>query len=125
MLKRRAFIICCIVFLTQVFSLRLIPACNPRITQVKCEYQKSPINIDDLHPRFIWQIQSSEPNLFQTSYVLLIATSPELLNRNKADIWQSGRINTSKNMVVYSDSALKSHTKELSINKVYKLGEMI
>lgn len=111
MSKSKSFIICCIVFFSQVFFFHLIHACNTRIIQVKCEYQYKPINIDDLHPRFSWQIQSNEQDLFQTSYVLLIATSPELLNRNIADIWQSGRINTSMNMAVYSGPALKSHTK--------------
>jgi len=111
MLKKRGCIIICIILLTQVFHFQLMSAYNTKITQVKCEYQQSPINIDDSNPRFTWQIQSDESNLLQTSSDLLIATSPELLKRDKADIWQSGKINSSKNLIVYSGPTLKPHTK--------------
>lgn len=34
-------------------------------TNLKCEYLQNPIGIDELHPRFTWQIRSEEYGILQ------------------------------------------------------------
>ena len=42
------------------------------ITQMKCEYQQSPLGIDMEHPRFTWQY-AGDTAWHQASYQLLLA----------------------------------------------------
>ncbi|MCG6189333.1 family 78 glycoside hydrolase catalytic domain [Maribellus maritimus] len=48
-----------------------------------------PINIDVQRPHFSWIISSFERNHKQTAYQILLASSKEMLENNKADIWDS------------------------------------
>jgi len=59
---------------------------------LKCEYVRNPCGIDVLQPRLYWQFESDVPGQKQTAYQVLAASSPQRLNQNKADRWDSGKI---------------------------------
>ena len=58
------------------------------------EYAVNPVNIDKQNPRFSWIIKSSERNQNQSAYRIFVATNLKLLTIEKADIWDSGKINS-------------------------------
>ena len=63
------------------------------LNSLKTEGMVNPEGIDVLKPRFSWQITAtSEQNVIQKAYQILVATSPEKLNANVGDVWNSGKI---------------------------------
>ena len=55
-----------------------------------CDYQTTTLGIDNAAPYFGWKIGTDTvTDVSQTAYQILVATSPELLNPNTADVWNS------------------------------------
>lgn len=86
---------------------------NLSLYDLRCEYLKNPIGIDIRKPRLSWKIQSGGYNVKQTSYQILVADSPELLQPNKANIWDSGKITSDQSIQVEFDG------KTLEATQVY------
>ena len=87
-----------------ILSSILLTACGQKahIIDMQCEYQTSPLGIDATQPRFRWKFQSESKNFLQESYQLRIATSIQLLKKNKPDIWTSEKIRESVSRCVYT-----------------------
>ncbi len=60
------------------------------------EYAENPINIDLQQPRFSWVIQSLKRNQVQSAYRIFVAADEKLLDKNKPDIWDSGKTESSE-----------------------------
>ncbi len=58
------------------------------------DYAENPICIDNPNPRFSWIIYSEERNKSQSAYQILVATDKEKLEKGKADVWNSGKVNS-------------------------------
>ncbi|RZK40418.1 MAG: alpha-rhamnosidase [Pedobacter sp.] len=77
-----------------------------------CEMLSNPMGIDVTKPRFAWQIVSNERNVMQTAYQILVASSPEKLDANEGDFWDSGKVTNSESIHVrYAGKNLKSRTR--------------
>src|SRR5512143_1800089 len=63
-------------------------------TQLRCEYQSAPLAVESLAPRLSWVVETGagERGVFQSSYQVLVASSPELLQRDQGDLWDSGKV---------------------------------
>ena len=59
-------------------------------TALRCEYLVDPLGIDSPHPRLSWEMISSQRNDRQTAYQLIVASSKEMLDGDKGDLWDSG-----------------------------------
>ena len=78
------------------------------ITDLRTELLKSPEGIDVRQPRLSWRIESDEQNVIQTAYHILVASSPELLEQGKGDIWDSGKIESDASQwITYQGKTLK------------------
>ncbi len=53
---------------------------------------RTPLGIDELTPRFSWQVRDAAQGARQTAYRIVAATRPELAAAGKADLWDSGRV---------------------------------
>jgi alpha-L-rhamnosidase len=53
---------------------------------------KDVIVVDDTHPEFGWVMNDEDINEYQTAYQILVASSQEKLDRNKVDMWDSGKV---------------------------------
>lgn len=90
-----------IVFILNVI---LISACNKvteetiAVENLKCDMLINPEGIDTEQPLLSWNIVSEQRNIKQTAYHILVASSPEILEKNEADLWNSGKV-TSENSV--------------------------
>ena len=59
---------------------------------LRCEYRLDPQGIEVTKPRLSWGMRDSRRGAFQTAYQVLVATSPEVLDRDQGDLWDSGRV---------------------------------
>lgn len=67
-----------------------------------------PLGIDTPAPTFSWQSDTKTSNWMQSAYEILVATDAKNLRFNKADIWDSGQIKSSKSVdITYAGIALK------------------
>jgi len=79
------------------------------VYDLKCEYQTNPLGIDTPKPRLFWKINDSRREATQTAYQVLIATSKEFLENNKADIWNSEKVESDQSThIEFNGSELKS-----------------
>ena len=80
--------------------------------QLRVDELTTPLGIDDPAPRFSWQLHDPERGAKQTSYKVQVASRPELLQSGKADVWDSGRIESAQSLNVrYAGPALQPSTR--------------
>jgi alpha-L-rhamnosidase len=70
------------------------PALKP--LALRCEYLRNPQGIDRAAPRLSWRVESSERGQKQTAYRVLVASSAEQLAKENGDLWDSGRLDSSR-----------------------------
>ncbi|MFV0366408.1 MAG: family 78 glycoside hydrolase catalytic domain [Mangrovibacterium sp.] len=78
-----------------------------------CEQRSNPVGIDVKNPRLSWQIESEKGAraVYQEAYQVLVASSPEKLNETDADLWNSGRVESSQSQYIsYNGKELLSRT---------------
>ncbi len=66
---------------------------------LRCEYRKDPTGIDARQPRVHWILQSIVPGAraqAQTAYRILVASSEGLLRSGHADLWDTGKVQSSQ-----------------------------
>jgi alpha-L-rhamnosidase len=82
------------------------------VSDLQCEHLTDPLGIDVETPRFSWKIDdpANIRGQRQTAYRILVASHPDKLNRNKADIWDSGIIRYSQEsqLIAYGGAKLQS-----------------
>jgi alpha-L-rhamnosidase len=79
------------------------------VKNLRTESLVSPEGIDVVRPALSWVIAASERNVAQTAYQVLVASSPEKLAADNADLWNSGRVESDRSVkVAYNGVALKS-----------------
>ena len=77
--------------------------------RLRCEYLQNPLGIDTAFPHLSWQSHSDERNWKQGAYEVLVATNDESLRAGKADIWDSGKVDSAESVgIVYRGPALES-----------------
>ncbi|MBL7737976.1 MAG: family 78 glycoside hydrolase catalytic domain [Chitinophagaceae bacterium] len=79
---------------------------------LRCEMRVNPLGIDVPQPRLSWQLQSNQRNVVQTSYQVLVSSSAQNLQQNKADVWKSAVVNSDQTLhVQYNGPALQAGKK--------------
>ncbi|MDR2704791.1 MAG: glycoside hydrolase family 78 protein, partial [Planctomycetaceae bacterium] len=90
---------------------------TPLIAQVEpydltVEYMTAPVGIDTPNPRLSWKSKATDKtlkNIVQTAYQILVASSPEILAENKADLWDSGKIESDQSLnIEYAGKTLQT-----------------
>ncbi len=81
------------------------------IENLKCEYLKNPVGIDETHPRLMWQMHSEKQGSLQKVYQIVVGTNEnEVLNR-KGNTWESESVSSSTIPAVYNGPELKPFTR--------------
>ena len=97
-----------------IICLSIFISCTKKetlISDLRCEYLKSPINIDEQHPRFSWIYESGNCDVKQKAYKLDMATTKQAMAEEKF-FWTSGKVEENKSNAIYiGREELKSHTK--------------
>lgn len=74
-----------------------------KVSSLEVEGFKAPLNIENDNPRLSWIITSDRRNVAQTGYRILVASSPEMLSSGRADVWDSGRVDSDRSVGVSYD----------------------
>lgn len=75
----------------------------------RCEHLSEPLGIDARQPRLSWTLRSDRRGQRQTAYRVTVATRPEMLAQDTPDLWDSGRIESSRTLgVAYEGKPLQS-----------------
>ena len=84
--------------------------CND-IRKATCELLTSPIGLTDPHPRFSWQVESSERGYRQQAYQIIVSPSVKELKGKGKTLWDSGRTESDASVLVsYEGPALQPAT---------------
>lgn len=79
-----------------------------KAVNLRVEY-KTNSYVDVAQPRFSWELQSAVNDQMQTARQVIVASSEALLTEAKADIWNSGKVNSDATIqVLYNGPALQS-----------------
>jgi alpha-L-rhamnosidase len=92
-----------------VIILAFVPSAfaHTTATELRCEYLKTPLGIDVLHPRLAWILNSDERDQRQTAYQILVTSSAAKLRANAGDLWDSGKVDSDQSIQVpYAGKAL-------------------
>ena len=74
---------------------------------LKTEYMENPLGLDCARPRFSWQLDGEEHNIYQYQYRLRVGSGPEM-----DDVWNSGVVSSSVSAgVAYGGPALAPCTR--------------
>ena len=77
------------------------------VVGLRCEYLENPSGIDVTLPRLSWELSRS--GWSQGAYRILVASSEALLKKEKGDLWDTGRVKSSRqSQVAYAGTPLKS-----------------
>ena len=96
--------------LSLIFAIVILSAsASATPVRLRCEYLENPLGIDAAMPHLSWQSDSAARNWKQTAYQVVVASSGENLQVGKADIWDSGKIDSSESVgIAYRGPALES-----------------
>ena len=76
---------------------------------LRCEWRDDPAGIVTRTPRLSWVIASGERGQRQTAYRVLAASGDDLLVPGKADLWDSGRVESAETLgIAYAGRPLAS-----------------
>ncbi|WP_437919054.1 family 78 glycoside hydrolase catalytic domain [Sphingobacterium sp. LRF_L2] len=85
---------------------------NPIAADLRCELLSNPLAIDVLQPRLGWKIGTSERNVMQQAYHVIVASSMENMNNDIGDLWDSGKtVSSNSTNVIYQGKGLASRAK--------------
>lgn len=62
------------------------------VKKLYCEGLEEPMGVGRADPQLGWKLDGSTPGQRQTAYHILAASAPELLEEGRADLWDSGNV---------------------------------
>ena len=71
------------------------------VINLKCEYKANPLGIEVAKPGLSWQLKSTQRNVMQTAYRVLVADNPSLLAKNSGNVWDSKKVNSGESIQVF------------------------
>jgi alpha-L-rhamnosidase len=80
--------------------------------ELRVDELQLPLGIDDIAPRFSWQLHDSAQGARQTAYEIQVASSAKLLAAGKTDVWDSGKVMGSQSVnIPYAGPPLEASTR--------------
>lgn len=81
------------------------------VYDLRCEMLHQPWGIDNTTPALSWKMRLAEQGARQTAYQILAASRPDLLSEDKADLWNTGKVESSQSQWVrYGGKPLTSRS---------------
>lgn len=80
-------------------------------SDLQCEYLENPLGVDVLQPRLSWKMgtTASVRGQKQTAYQVLVASSQALLDADRGDLWDSGRVASGESVnIIYRGASLSA-----------------
>jgi alpha-L-rhamnosidase len=100
-----------ITFLFLIFSSAVRALAAVSIGELRCEHLQNPQGIDAAQPRLSWMLQTSQRDVKQSAYQILVASSAAKLKSGATDLWDSGKISSDDSILVpYAGKPLAART---------------
>lgn len=78
------------------------------IVNLRCDNMETSAVIESLHPILQWQLVSNQRGKKQSAYRVIVSSNLELLNKEKGDYWDSGKVSSSESAISYQGKMLSS-----------------
>ncbi|HKK60920.1 MAG TPA: family 78 glycoside hydrolase catalytic domain, partial [Bacteroidales bacterium] len=88
------------LFFALIILSDFLSAKDVEFKKLTCNSQQNPIAIQSQQPLMSWIVEADGYNRSQTAYQILVASQIEALNEQNADMWNSGKINSSQSAYV-------------------------
>lgn len=75
---------------------------------LRCEYCVNPLGVDRKNPRLSWILSHSDRGERQTAYQIIVSSSLENINNNIGEVWDTGKVSSNAQLVVYNGKPLES-----------------
>ncbi len=72
------------------------------------DYAPFPCGLDNAKPRLAWQLISDERAQIQSAYQIIVACSRKSIEASQGDMWDTGKVISNQQAVIYTGRALKS-----------------
>ena len=82
-----------------------------RATDLRTERMQNPMSIDTPTPRLGWRIDTPLNDVMQTSYHLIVASTPAKAEALEGDLWDSTANTDQSQWVTYAGKSLRSNTR--------------
>ena len=83
----------------------------PQIEHLRVEYLEEPTGIEEMTPRFSWQLHCERQGSAQTAWQLLVADTPAALEKEEGNLWDSGKTSSDNNVLIpYNGTPLQFRT---------------
>lgn len=97
-----------IFFLPLLCSFQLF-AGKVEVKNLQCQYISDPLGVEILKPQLSWKIISSQRNVMQTAYRILVADNLFSLEKNDGNVWDSKKVPSAQSIQVsYAGRKLES-----------------
>lgn len=73
---------------------------NIKVNRLTVDYRNNPIGIDVMKPNLSWKLESSNQNVMQTAYQILVSGSEVNLEKNIGEVWDSKKVNSGQSIQV-------------------------
>lgn len=102
-----------IIYWIGLILLGVFVVCTPKqsfvVGGLQCEKLLNPLAIDNINPYLSWRIITNENGFRQSAYQILAATDERLLTEEKADLWNSGKVDNAESAwILYQGNELSS-----------------
>ncbi|MBO7481028.1 MAG: family 78 glycoside hydrolase catalytic domain [Bacteroidales bacterium] len=88
------------IFLTLLSFFLLCTTSFAQVFDLRCEGLQSPLGIETTNPHFSWKNTLTHNNQKQMAYEIQVASDSSALIKGRADIWESGRIESDEQIMV-------------------------
>lgn len=76
--------------------------------RLRLEYRENPLGLDELKPRFSWELDDARRGASQTAYSIRVAEDEEKLASGQGLVWESGKVaSDATNQVEYAGPPLR------------------
>src|SRR4051812_24886893 len=89
-----------IVFSWLYFLSILLFAQVLKVDELTCQYQTNPKGVETFHPLLSWKLKSTQNNVQQTAYQILVAENTSDLDKNVGRVWDSKKITSKQSIQV-------------------------
>lgn len=90
----------------------IVQAQQLAVTNLRCESRNNPLGVEAAKPKLSWQLQSTQQNVLQTAYRILVADDETLLKKNIGNVWDSKQLKSSASIqLAYAGKPLQSAKK--------------
>lgn len=99
------------VFLAVFFSGKGVYAQNTKLVNLRVEHLPAPLGIDQAHPRFTWQFETTKSDFKQTAYEIYVNSDSLATLKGDKNLYKKGRISEDQPLTYYEGENLQAFTK--------------